>query len=97
MGLMKKKVRILGLDWPVIQEKDIDNDESFLGRIYYIENIIKVKKGMPSGMQDIALIHEVLHAISAHGDIQLEENQVKLVANGLWQFLKDNYGKELGI
>jgi Zn-dependent peptidase ImmA (M78 family) len=97
MSLLRKKLDILGIEWKVEQAEVIDKDEDFMGRVYYLENLITLKKCLSEDMKQLGLLHEILHAISAHEHLSLEENVVKHLANSLWQVLRDNYGKELGI
>jgi hypothetical protein len=52
--------------------------------------VIRVKQGMEPTIEESTVLHEVMHFICDHLGLELEEQQVSALGQGLYQFLSDN-------
>lgn len=60
------------------------------GDIYWEKNEIRLNKANEPDQMQCTLLHEILHGISDMQDIDLSENVVRRLANGLYSVIKDN-------
>jgi hypothetical protein len=63
--IIKDKIQIGGIWWKIKfcdELKDDDNDDLY-GQCCYSENIIKINTKYPEVKQELALLHEIRHAI----------------------------------
>jgi hypothetical protein len=51
---------------------------------------IHVKEGLLPSIEEMTVLHEVIHMIDGLMDIGLSEDQTSQLGNGLYQFLHDN-------
>lgn len=56
-------MKILSLEYEIIEEKIIDNDNDVLGGINYVTQKIHIKKTLSKEHKKIVLLHETLHSI----------------------------------
>lgn len=54
------------------------------------QGVIRVKAGMEPTIEEATVLHEVVHFICHHLGLELEEEEVCGVAQGLYQFLSEN-------
>ena len=52
--------------------------------------VITVKMGLETSVEDATILHEVIHAIDNTLNLDMSEEQVTGVAQGIFQFLADN-------
>jgi hypothetical protein len=83
------KVKIGAIEYSVVEEAKIISDENrqLRGQIIYKENKIKVDLEMEEQSKRLSLLHEILHAISEHYVVKLNEDQVGRLADGLGSVL----------
>lgn len=58
-----EKVKIMATDYKIEEVEQIDKDRRILGEIDYINQTIKLEKGLPNELKKEILLHEILHGI----------------------------------
>lgn len=53
-------------------------------------NIIVLNNGLKQSKRESVLLHEIIHEISWQHDLDLKEEEVSTIAEGLYQVLVDN-------
>ncbi len=53
-------------------------------------NVIVLNKGLKQSKRESVLLHEIIHEISWQNDLDLKEETVSTIAEGLYQVLVDN-------
>ena len=92
-----KSVNISGIIYKVEfvdKADDAINKFNLYGNIDFVDCKIKIADGMDKQMQDITLIHEVLHGIAQGYSVDLKEDEVERLSNGIYAVLKNNNFKE---
>lgn len=87
------KVKIMATEYTVLEVEQIDKGKRILGEIDYIEQVIKLEKGLNEDLKKEVLIHEILHGILeklGFDDLNNDEQKVQSIASTLYQVLKDN-------
>ena len=73
------------IDGPVIDGNDV-----CYGNIQFDKGIINIANINSDDLQKCTLIHECLHGINDIVEAKLNEDQTRLMAKGLYTFIKDN-------
>ena len=71
-------------------EKLVGETDKLNGRISYENALIEVEKNVSDQVKREAIIHETLHACSVFANVNLEEEQVRLMAYQLTEVLQRN-------
>jgi hypothetical protein len=91
-------IRIGGIDYDIKKVQNLNNREKLLrGNITYADSTIRISASDGHQYQCVTLWHEMLHAISAHANLNLGKNEEQIIdtfAYGIYQVLQDN-GKKL--
>ena len=89
-----KSIRISGIDYAVKQVDDLNNGTNMLnGRIDYLESEIYLNRKYGHQNKCVTLLHEIIHGILHHSNIDLGETEEKIIdilAYGIYQVLQDN-------
>jgi hypothetical protein len=85
-----KTIKILGHLYRIEYVKDLSRDRNLRGEVLYGKLLINLSPDIPTQLQEEALLHEVIHAISNEVALDLSENQVTSLSSVLYQVLKDN-------
>ena len=88
-----EKVKIMATDYKIEEVEQIDKDRRILGEIDYINQTIKLKKGLPNELKKEILLHEILHGILeklGFDALNNDEQKVQSIASTLYLVLKDN-------
>ncbi len=88
-----KKVKIMATEYKIEEVEQIDKNKRILGEIDYLEQIIKVEKGLPIELKKEVIVHEILHGILeklGFDDLNDDEQKVQSIASTLYLVLKDN-------
>ena len=95
MNLHKlKKIKVLGKKYKVAwyEEHPVPSEDLNLhGKFDWTAGVIYVRKCLNHDRALDTLIHEVIHAIKAEMDINIEERDIVGLASGLQCFFKDNF------
>jgi len=84
-----KPINIDGMDYKVTQESS-DNMTGAQGCIVYRDSHIKVLDTLEGNQFNSVLLHESLHAVSMHRDLDLTEHQISSMTFGLMGLVKSN-------
>lgn len=87
------KVKIMATDYKIEEVEQIDKDRRILGEIDYINQTIKLEKGLPNELKKEFLLHEILHGILeklGFDALNNDEQKVQSIASTLYLVLKDN-------
>ena len=68
----------------------IVDDKVCYGNIEYSKGNINISNIYSEDLQKCTLIHECLHGIDEVVEAELTEDQIRLMAKGLYVFVKDN-------
>ena len=99
-----KKLKINGLTYGVILEKDVTYQGNAYGITHHDKQKIYISSDQEDDRQAVTLLHEILHAVinASHlypmftkesmpdDAVKAEENVVTAIALSLYQVLKDN-------
>lgn len=88
-----EKVKIMATDYKIEEVEQIDKDRRILGEIDYINQTIKLEKGLPNELKKEILLHEILHGILeklGFDALNNDEQKVQSIASTLYLVLKDN-------
>lgn len=86
-------MKILNLNFEVLEVDVIDNDDGVLGRINYITQKIYIKKSLTEEHKKIVLLHEILHSILQQLGFDEEHDNEHLIdslSTSIYQVIKDN-------
>jgi hypothetical protein len=89
------KVRIGGVDFVIAFKSRLlsDDDKLLCGQIHHRTSEIFINSDLGEEMQYITLLHEVLHGIAEHAQLELGdhgETVIDVFARGIYQVAKDN-------
>jgi len=90
-----ESVRIGGVDYKIIEVPFLNNGKELCyGHIDFEKALIEFTTTIPVNHQHkcITMWHEILHGISRHADIEIENEEAVIVAlsKGIYQVLQDN-------
>jgi len=88
-----KKIKVLNLEYEIIELSLVDNDIDLLGQINHREQIIRIRNDISEERKKVVLLHEVLHAIFQQTGFNEEHNDEHLIESlsiALYQVFKDN-------
>lgn len=88
-----EKLRIGGVDYAVKREERIISEEgrALVGQINYDQSLIRIEPAVQDAQgQCRTLLHEVLHGLEHHFKLDLEEDEIDSLANGLYMVVMDN-------
>lgn len=86
-------MKILNLEYKIVEQNIIDNDNDVLGRINYITQIIYIKSNLTKEHKKIVLLHEILHSILQQLGFDEEHDNEHLIdslATAIYQVINDN-------
>jgi len=85
------KIKILGREYEVefIDEPN-GLDTRYGGRVFFRTEEIKILNQLTDRLKNIGILHEIIHVIDDATGMELEENQVKILAELLYSVLKVN-------
>lgn len=93
-GKMKipKKVKVGGITYKVSEVNCVEspNEDKSWGRITYSQSEIRILNKLEQKQKELTLIHELIHALFTHCNIEQDENKVKLISTALYMLIKDN-------
>lgn len=87
-----EKIKIGNLTYK-INDLTEDTEDDFFGRSYSFQQWIKLSPRLSQECKEETLFHEIIHLLleqGGHKEASRDEKIVNLLANGLYQVLKDN-------
>jgi len=91
MRFQVKPINIDGIDYKVTVEQ-VDNMADNQGSITYRDSHIRVLDTLKDNQHNSVLLHESLHGISMHRDLDLTEHQIRSMTFGLIGLVRNNKG-----
>ena len=94
-----ESIRIGGVEFAVVFEPFLSNDSGneLMGQIRHQQGVIALSEnvGMCQDVACMTLLHEILHALARHFDLEMEDEEtiVDAFARGMFQVLQDNAGR----
>lgn len=86
-----KRVKVGGITYKVKLINGVDKaDEFTVGAWRGKDGVIYIDKNVSKRMQEHFFIHELMHALFFHCDIEQDEHKVSLLATALEMIIKDN-------
>ena len=85
----QQAIDLFGYSYSIDQSKTYDEIGAF-GRYHSRLQKIQIAKDISNNQKESTLLHEVLHLISFHLQLDLSENQVAGLETGLYEFLQSN-------
>jgi hypothetical protein len=85
---MKNKLKIAGLDYEIMLEKDIARDIA-LGLHCGNSATIKVDAGLRDIVKQKVLLHEILEAINYEYELKLEHEKLSVLDSALFEIFKN--------
>lgn len=97
--VIPEKVRVCGVDYAIVHEDRLNDGEKMAyGCVAYDKSrILLAAQDKGTQIQEIALLHELVHAILRHyvkevDHVYDEEEAAELISNGMYAIIKDNPG-----
>lgn len=89
---MIDKIRILGIDYDLYFLPSVldDNFEEVSGTCQSDLAKIEISTHMPESMRKATVLHEIIEALVARLDIQIDHHYIELLEMGLSQVINDN-------
>lgn len=88
-----KRLKVGGITYKVKKVRQIDRSAENVGGLQSeTSQEIHLKKGMGRELTEKVFVHELIHAVFCHCDMEHDENKVELLANALYMVAKDNPG-----
>jgi len=86
------KVKIGAMVYNVEFKDIIDNNNDLDGQIVYSANTIQIRKVSTHSedYEKMVFLHEIIHGIFNHCNIDQDENKIELIGNALYMVIKDN-------
>ena len=84
-----KTVKVLGKTYRILFVDLVDDDGSS-GSHSFASLEVRLDKNLHAEVQAETLLHELIHAVEEHMDLELTEKQVHGLSVGLFQVLRDN-------
>lgn len=81
-------INILGIPYEVVEVDQIEKNCRVVGQIDYMNQTIKIEKGLAKDYRDQTIFHEILHGILeglGYNDINSDEQKVQSIASALHQ------------
>lgn len=85
-----ESLKILGQVHTIEVVDDISRSDLLNGMIDHDNQIIYIRKSLPTEKKKEVLLHEVIHGISEALDMDLKEKAVQMLARSLYDFLTAN-------
>ena len=85
-----ESLKILGQVHALEIVDDISRSNLLNGMIDHDNQIIYIRKSLPTEKKKEVLLHEVIHGISEALDMDLKEKAVQMLARSLYDFLTTN-------
>lgn len=85
---MKAAINICGVDFEVKPIEPNTRQDNRMGRCDTKYSLITIDKSMPEPVRELTLLHETIHAISDMSSLDLNENQVSVLANEINRLMK---------
>lgn len=82
---LKRKYRIDGEDWTC---HELANDLPMIGKTNFNQRTIMLD--LSNGRKEVTLLHEVIHIVDDNAKLDLTEQQVVRLSQGLLAFMRDN-------
>lgn len=87
---MIEKVKIGHVNYEVIEVDCIDVHQPLDGQILFYDQLIKIREGLFDEKKRETLLHEILHGIEDHFELDLEEEVIVKFGKGLAMVFMDN-------
>ena len=86
---MRKKIKILGFEYDIIQDKLADKSNA-AGSVNTLEQKIWIDINQHEEKKQSSLVHEVLEELNEILNIRLKHPQIELLEAGLFSVMKEN-------
>ena len=88
-----KKINVGAFSYKVLVVKDLaEGGEDCCGTCSMIEQVIRLREGMPDQIMKATIIHEALEAINYHYKLNLEHDNIERLDAALLDLLEANKG-----
>lgn len=87
-----KKIKVGGITYKVKNVDIITAGTGVCGSCNYDNSTIELLKKHKRQAKEQTFIHELLHAIFYHCNIEQDEHKIELLAQALYMVIKDNPG-----
>jgi hypothetical protein len=87
---MIDNVKIGNQTYVIFEVECVDKHDSLAGQIKFLESEIRILQDLPHDLKQETILHEVIHGIENFFDLDLEEEEVKMLGRGLTMVFKDN-------
>lgn len=87
---LKKSFKFLGRQTKIIERALFLETQSHMGASCLSEGQIIINLNMPEDVKDETLLHEILEAIKAANDLEIEHKELSIMSNCLYAVFKDN-------
>ena len=89
-----KEVLIMGIPYRVIEVEQINKEQLLAGEIDFVNQIIRLDKGLSSKVKGQTLMHEIMHGIcQGLGLYELGSNEcaIQSIASVLYQIFQEHF------
>lgn len=85
-----KKIKVGGIHYKVKLVNQISTGTDYCGLCNESNTTIEILKNYKRHVQEEILLHELLHAIFSHCDLEQDEHLIEVLAQALHMVIKDN-------
>lgn len=89
---LPETIKINWRTYEIIEKDTCSGGNYYLGSNDAHAGIIEIKKGQDGDSKRVTILHEVIHSILRYAGNKLkkDENFIEMMANGIYQVLKEN-------
>lgn len=88
---LPKKISIFDKEWNLTPDTGLEYEGSVvMGLTTYMDLEIKYRPQLPKNLLQDTIIHEIIHALSDEGQLEMTERQVSVLACSLLHTIKAN-------
>jgi hypothetical protein len=78
------KISVFGMEYKILMFRQRDPTDTAMGRAEIKNGVIRLLSEMPKSIRDETLLHEVVHIVVDHTNVELTEAQVSAISLGLF-------------
>lgn len=89
-----KTIQVVGHTYKVLYKSHLSKDRGIRGRINHRLQEIQIEPENPVSQKNQTMLHEILHFIETTFAMDLSDDDIDRLAEGLYQVLSDSFGIE---
>lgn len=89
---LPKTIKINWRTYKILKKETLQGGDDYVGNVFQSSGEIEIKKDQEFYAEKITVLHEIIHCILYHAGSKLKKDEdfIEMVANGIYQVLKEN-------